>query len=115
MQNSHQTYQELLRSLRLILHPRFTQKPQLGSSHHIVRLVYLRRVVSLNLLTPWLLLGHKFAICFLIPPFEAAFLCKTLLLVITRDFAAILALPHDILVFCNQYLAPYPLTCCSYR
>lgn len=36
MQNPHQTYQELLRSLRLILHPRFTQKPQLGSSHHIV-------------------------------------------------------------------------------
>jgi hypothetical protein len=34
-QNSQQTYQELLRSLRLILHPRFTQKPQLSSSHHI--------------------------------------------------------------------------------
>jgi len=31
----HQTYQELLRSIRLILHPRFSQKPQLGSSHHI--------------------------------------------------------------------------------
>lgn len=31
----NQTYQELLRSIRLILHPRFSQKPQLGSSHHI--------------------------------------------------------------------------------
>ncbi|PPQ70353.1 hypothetical protein CVT26_013787 [Gymnopilus dilepis] len=31
----HQTYQELLRSIRLILHPRYSQKPQLGSSHHI--------------------------------------------------------------------------------
>ncbi|KDR69952.1 hypothetical protein GALMADRAFT_214755 [Galerina marginata CBS 339.88] len=31
----HQTYQELLRSVRLILHPRFSQRPQLGSSHHI--------------------------------------------------------------------------------
>ncbi|TFK33161.1 caspase domain-containing protein [Crucibulum laeve] len=30
-----QTYQELLRSIRLILHPRYSQKPQLGSSHHI--------------------------------------------------------------------------------
>jgi len=30
-----QTYQELLKSVRLILHPRFSQKPQLGSSHHI--------------------------------------------------------------------------------
>ncbi|KAF8148640.1 caspase domain-containing protein [Crassisporium funariophilum] len=35
-----QTYQELLRSVRLILHPRFSQKPQLGSSHHIVRPVF---------------------------------------------------------------------------
>lgn len=30
-----QTYQELLRSIRLILYPKFSQKPQLGSSHHI--------------------------------------------------------------------------------
>ncbi|TFK23705.1 peptidase C14 [Coprinopsis marcescibilis] len=30
-----QSYQELLRSVRLILHPRFSQKPQLGSSRHI--------------------------------------------------------------------------------
>ncbi|KAJ3501811.1 hypothetical protein NLJ89_g9170 [Agrocybe chaxingu] len=30
-----QTYQQLLRSVRLILHPRYSQKPQLGSSHHI--------------------------------------------------------------------------------
>ncbi|TEB29231.1 hypothetical protein FA13DRAFT_1632294 [Coprinellus micaceus] len=34
--NPNQTYQELLRSIRLILHPRYSQKPQLGSSHHIV-------------------------------------------------------------------------------
>ncbi|GLB36836.1 putative caspase domain containing protein [Lyophyllum shimeji] len=33
--NPKQTYQELLRSLRLILHPRFSQRPQLGSSHPI--------------------------------------------------------------------------------
>lgn len=33
--NHEQTYQELLRSIRLILHPRFSQKPQLGSSHPI--------------------------------------------------------------------------------
>ena len=31
----NQSYQELLRSIRRILHPRFSQKPQLGSSHHI--------------------------------------------------------------------------------
>ncbi|KAF8186789.1 peptidase C14 [Pholiota molesta] len=30
-----QTYQELLSSLRKILHPRYSQKPQLGSSHKI--------------------------------------------------------------------------------
>jgi len=30
-----QTYQELLRSIRLILNPRYKQKPQLGSSHQI--------------------------------------------------------------------------------
>jgi hypothetical protein len=34
-QSPHQTYQELLRSLRLILNPRFSQRPQLGSAHHI--------------------------------------------------------------------------------
>jgi len=33
--NPKPTYQELLRAIRLILHPRFRQKPQLGSSHHI--------------------------------------------------------------------------------
>lgn len=33
--NPTQSYQELLRSVRLILHPRYSQKPQLGSSHHI--------------------------------------------------------------------------------
>ncbi|KAF9053145.1 peptidase C14, caspase domain-containing protein [Panaeolus papilionaceus] len=33
--NPDQTYQDLLRSIRLILYPRFSQKPQLGSSHHI--------------------------------------------------------------------------------
>lgn len=31
----NQSYQELLRAIRLILHPRYSQKPQLGSSHHI--------------------------------------------------------------------------------
>ncbi|KAF8875085.1 peptidase C14 [Gymnopilus junonius] len=31
----NQSYQELLRSIRLILHSRYSQKPQLGSSHHI--------------------------------------------------------------------------------
>ncbi|PPQ81149.1 hypothetical protein CVT25_015201 [Psilocybe cyanescens] len=30
-----QTYQELLRSVRMILHPRYSQRPQLGSSHQI--------------------------------------------------------------------------------
>ncbi|KAF5312952.1 hypothetical protein D9619_003804 [Psilocybe cf. subviscida] len=30
-----QTYQQLLTSVRHILHPRYSQKPQLGSSHHI--------------------------------------------------------------------------------
>lgn len=33
--NPKQTYKELLRSIRLILHPRYSQKPQLGSSHRI--------------------------------------------------------------------------------
>ncbi|KAF4623737.1 hypothetical protein D9613_001326 [Agrocybe pediades] len=37
----HQSYQELLRSIRLILHPRYSQKPQLGSSHHIVSSLFL--------------------------------------------------------------------------
>lgn len=30
-----QSYQQLLRSIRKILHPKYSQKPQLGSSHHI--------------------------------------------------------------------------------
>ncbi|KAK0491295.1 caspase domain-containing protein [Armillaria novae-zelandiae] len=30
-----QSYQQLLRSVRKILHPKYSQKPQLGSSHHI--------------------------------------------------------------------------------
>ncbi|SJL02290.1 related to Metacaspase-1 [Armillaria ostoyae] len=33
--NPEQSYQELLRSVRKILHPKYSQKPQLGSSHHI--------------------------------------------------------------------------------
>ncbi|KJA15538.1 hypothetical protein HYPSUDRAFT_149011 [Hypholoma sublateritium FD-334 SS-4] len=36
-----QTYQEFLSSLRKILNPRYSQKPQLGSSHKIVRHVPL--------------------------------------------------------------------------
>ncbi|KAJ7466503.1 caspase domain-containing protein [Mycena latifolia] len=31
----NQSYQELLHNVRMILHPKFTQKPQLGSSHPI--------------------------------------------------------------------------------
>ncbi|KAK0431860.1 peptidase C14, caspase domain-containing protein [Armillaria borealis] len=33
--NPEQSYQQLLRSVREILHPKYSQKPQLGSSHHI--------------------------------------------------------------------------------
>jgi hypothetical protein len=33
--NPHPTYQELFRSIRLTLNPRYSQKPQLGSSHQI--------------------------------------------------------------------------------
>jgi len=33
--NHNQSYEELLRSIRLILKPRYKQKPQLGSSHQI--------------------------------------------------------------------------------
>ncbi|TRM58659.1 caspase domain-containing protein [Schizophyllum amplum] len=33
--NQNQTYQELLTSVRRILHPKYSQKPQLGSSHPI--------------------------------------------------------------------------------
>ncbi|KAK0461836.1 caspase domain-containing protein [Desarmillaria tabescens] len=33
--NPEQSYQQLLRSIRTILHPKYSQKPQLGSSHHI--------------------------------------------------------------------------------
>ncbi|KAI0635346.1 caspase domain-containing protein [Trametes polyzona] len=34
-QNPNQTYQELLRSIRVILKKKYSQKPQLSSSHHI--------------------------------------------------------------------------------
>ncbi|KAI0666491.1 peptidase C14, caspase domain-containing protein [Trametes maxima] len=34
-QNPNQTYQELLRSIRVILKKRYSQKPQLSSSHRI--------------------------------------------------------------------------------
>ncbi|PBK87185.1 peptidase C14 [Armillaria gallica] len=34
--NLGQSYQQLLRSVRKILHPKYSQKPQLSSSHHIV-------------------------------------------------------------------------------
>ncbi|KAJ6623271.1 caspase domain-containing protein [Mycena sp. CBHHK59/15] len=34
-EHPHQSYQELLHNVRLILHPKFSQKPQLGSSHPI--------------------------------------------------------------------------------
>ncbi|KAL0961023.1 hypothetical protein HGRIS_006015 [Hohenbuehelia grisea] len=33
--NPKQSYQELLRSVRQILYPKYSQRPQLGSSHHI--------------------------------------------------------------------------------
>ncbi|KAI0696594.1 caspase domain-containing protein [Cytidiella melzeri] len=37
LQTPHQTYQELLRSIRKILHDKYDQKPQMSTSHRIVR------------------------------------------------------------------------------
>lgn len=36
-ENPNQTYRELLRSIRVILKKKYSQKAQLSSSHHIVR------------------------------------------------------------------------------
>ncbi|KAG7442552.1 uncharacterized protein BT62DRAFT_374925 [Guyanagaster necrorhizus] len=36
MRNKEQSYQGLLQSIRKILQPKYSQKPQLGSSHHLV-------------------------------------------------------------------------------
>ena len=35
-QNPNQTYQELLRSIRVVLKKKYSQKPQLSSSHPMV-------------------------------------------------------------------------------
>ncbi|KAK0224532.1 metacaspase Pca1 [Armillaria nabsnona] len=34
-ENPHQSYQQLLQSVRKILHQKYSQKPQIGSAHHI--------------------------------------------------------------------------------
>ncbi|OJT03157.1 hypothetical protein TRAPUB_6264 [Trametes pubescens] len=40
-ENPNQTYRELLRSIRVILKKKYSQKAQLSSSHHIVRVFSL--------------------------------------------------------------------------
>ena len=114
-QSSHQTYQELLRSLRLILNPRFSQRPQLGSAHHIVRILPLS-AFSIDLRNSFAFLsGHESAICFLISSFYESShrnikhnlqLASSSMLLISTVYLLLLASPESPIPHSHLFATP---------